>query len=407
MKSTTTKPATRRKFANWVDAYREYTQHQEACGKFHTWIALSTIASTVRRNVWLDRKQWTIFPNLYVGIIGPTGDGKTTAADIGIDLIMQLKKLEIVQERATSYYILELMQDLTNKQSSACFTLYAPEMKNFMTDMNKSDLVTVLTSFYTCPSYREYRTKGQLKDGSYYRFKNICINILACSTPEWLTTGTSVDDISGGFTGRFVYVYSDGSTRSCPFPEDDIPQDVLDMKHDLVHDLQTISALKGNFVISDEAKALYRPWYKNRMQECKDERLVGYYSRKRDTVLKVAMLLSLATKNTLEVTADDINAAWRTLSECEDKMGEAFSGVVEDPALKYQDLVLSQLSSSPGMQLTRAELLRKNYHKFDYVVLDRIVANLEARRVTESSVRRTPKGKSEVVYRVIDVGLNT
>jgi len=397
---------TKREFANWIEAYREYTQYQEACGKFHTWIALSTIASVVRRNVWLDRKQWKLFPNLYVGIIGPTGDGKTTAADISVEILTELKlnqKLEVVQERATSFYVLELMQQLTNKVGSACFTLYAPEMKNFMTDMNKGELVTILTSFYTCPSYREYRTKTQIKDGDYYKYKEICINVLACSTPEWLTMGTSAEDVYGGFTGRFIYVYNAGSTRSCPFPEDDIPQHVLDMKPRLIHDLQIIGNLVGNFVIDDDAKMIYRVWYEDRMKECTDERLRGYYSRKRDTVLKVAMLLSLATKNALEITVDDMNAAWKTLADVEQKMGDAFAGIVEDPALRYQDLVTAQISTSPGMQISRAELLRKNYHKFDYVVLDRITTNLHGRGIIEVTNQRAKGGRIEIMYRMIDV----
>lgn len=400
MKSTSSK----RKFSNWLSAYTRYTRYQEACKKFHLWIGLSTLASAIRRNVVLDRKQWNIFPNLYVGIVGPTGDGKTTAADIGTRLLMQVKGVEVVQERATSYYLLELMQQLTQKQHAATFTIYAPEMKNFITDMNKTDLVSALTSFYTCPDYREYRTKGQLKDGGFYTFENVCINVLACSTPEWLTTGTTVDDISGGFTGRFVYVYNDGSARSCPFPEDDIPQDVLDMEKDLVHDLRLIAALKGRFVISDSAKAIYRPWYENRMDECKDERLIGYYSRKRDTILKVAMLCSLAEKNTLELTGRDIKTAMRFLSLIEDKMSEAFAGVVEDPALKYRDLVVAQISRSPGYQLSRVELLRKNWHKFDDQVLGRILDNLVSSRVIEINVMRTAQGRAEQVCKLIDSG---
>lgn len=399
-----TTPAPKRKFSNWLSAYVRYTRYQEACKKFHIWIGLSTIASAVRRNVLLDRKQWKIFPNLYVGIIGPTGDGKTTAADIGVRVLGQVKGVEIVHERATSYYILELMEQLTKKQHAATFSLYAPEMKNFITDMNKSDIVAVLTSFYTSPDYREHRTKGQLKDGGYYKFENVCINVLACSTPEWLTTGTTVNDISGGFTGRFVYVYCEGSKRSCPFPEDDIPQDVIDMEKDLVHDLRIMSALKGRFVISDGAKVVYRSWYDKRMDECRDERLLGYYSRKRDTILKVAMLCSLSEKNSLELTGRDIKTAMRILNTIEDKMGQTFAGVVEDPALKYRDLVLAQISRAPGFQLTKAEILRKNWHRFDDLVLTRILDNLVTSRVVTLKQMRTSDKKIEQVCKLIDTG---
>jgi len=116
------------------------------------------------------------------------------------------------------------------------------------------------------------------------------------------------------------------------------------------------------------------------------------------------MLCSLAEKNTLELTGRDIKTAMRFLSLIEDKMSEAFAGVVEDPALKYRDLVVAQISRSPGYQLSRVELLRKNWHKFDDQVLGRILDNLVSSRVIEISVMRTAQGRAEQVCKLIDSG---
>jgi len=390
---------------SWIDTYIQYTRHQEASVKFHNWIGLYTIASTVGRNIYIDRKLWKIFPNLYVAIIGPTGDGKTTAADIGVLRILRsIPDVEIIIEKATSYYLLELMHQLTTKKGECCCNLYAPEMKSFIGDLNKTELVTFLTSMYTCPDAPEYRTKQQLQKGGIYKFKNVCINLLACSTPEWLTTGTTTDDISGGFTGRFVYIYEDSITRHSPFPEDLITQATLDLEKDLIADLNHIKTLKGQFIITDQAKAEYILWYMDRQKECKDERLKGYFSRKRDLVFKVAMLISLSEDDSLVIDEDILKQTWKLLADTETKMATAFSGVTDDPSMKYKDSVLSQIARAPAQQITRSDMLRKNWNRFDGMVLDRIITNLVDMKVIQMGSKVTIRGK-DALYRLIDTGV--
>ena len=392
---------TRKCTKSWLDTYTDYTQFQEAPEKYHTWAGLSTIASAVRRNVYLPRGYFSIYPNLYIAIVGPTGLTKTTSADIGIDLLEQIKGIELMKEKLTSFFVLEHFDKLTKAKGECCITIYAPEMKNFLGDLNKTETVALLTSFFGCPNSPAYRTKG----GGVYQFKDVCINLLVCSTPEWLTVGTTTDEIAGGFTGRFLYVFEDDTPRSCPFPEDFVTPNILSLKQDLIDDLIHISNIKGQFIISSQARALYMVWYNHkRKDECQDERMLGYYSRKRDTVFKLAMLLSLAQDDSLVIDEDILNLTFQMLAELEIKMVQAFSGVVDDPALKYKDTILSQIATAPGQNLTRSALLRKNWNKFDGQVLDRIVTNLCDARVIVSKVQHTGN-RTDIVYQLIDTGM--
>ena len=88
---------TRKCTPNWIDTYLRFTTFQEAPEKFHLWTALSTIASAVRRSVCLPRGYFNIYPNLYVAIVGPTGITKTTSADIGIELLEEVKDMELMK----------------------------------------------------------------------------------------------------------------------------------------------------------------------------------------------------------------------------------------------------------------------------------------------------------------------
>jgi len=391
---------TRKCKSNWVDTYLEFTQYQEAPEIYHIWIGLSTLASTVKRNVFLPRGYFNIFPNLYTAIVGPTGITKTTAADIGIELIEGLKDMELMKEKLTSFFVLEHFDKLTKAKGECCITIYAPEMKNFLGDLNKAEIVAMLTSFFGCPNSPAYRTKG----GGVYQFKDVCINLLVCSTPEWLTLGTTTDEIAGGFTGRFLYVFEDTTTRSSPFPEDLITPTIMAYKQDLIDDLKHISTLKGKFILTDQAKAEYIIWYNRRGDECQDERMLGYYARKRDVVFKVSMLVSLAQDDSLVIDEDILRKTFKLLSNLEVKMVQAFAGVVDDPALKFKDLILSQIAVTSGQTLTRSELLRKNWNKMDGQTLDRIITNLVDARVIKSQSKY--KGNQvDIVYTLIDSGM--
>lgn len=390
----------------WLDTYLSYTRFQQAPTLFHTWVGLSTLASALRRNVHIFRGFYKLFPNLYVAIVGPTGVTKTTAADIGVGLMLtsvnlgtsvlqQIPDITVIQGKATSWYLLHWFGGVSQSGKDCCCTIYSGEMKDLLSDLNKTELVALLTSIFTCQDTYDHHTKS----GGQLTLKNICINLLACSTPEWLVTGTTVDEIAGGFTGRFVYVYSDADERSVAFPEDFVTPDVLALKDDLVHDLYHISRIKGKFVITPQAKAEYIIWYNGRKSEWKDERLVGYYARKGDLVLKLSMLLSVSESDALVIDENILHTAWKLLTQVEEHMVDAFSGIVDDPALKYKDSVLSQIARAPGQTISRADLLRKNWNKFDGVILDRIIANL-----TDARIIKCENKTGQIWYTLVDVG---
>ena len=73
--------------ASWIDEYLLYTENQESPPLFHRWCALSTIAATVNRRVWLDRRArngavyFTTYPGqLSVWLVAGAGRCKKSTA---------------------------------------------------------------------------------------------------------------------------------------------------------------------------------------------------------------------------------------------------------------------------------------------------------------------------------------
>lgn len=382
---------------NWLDVYIQYTTSQQAPERYHKWIGISTIASALGRNVFMDRGYFKLFPNLYTGLVGPTGITKTTAANIGSSMLNDVSKLkpqlciELMRGRITSYYLYEWFNQVSSAQKDCICSIYAPEMKNFLSELNKTDMVTLLTDFYECPDDPEYRTKG----GGSLKFRNVCINLLICTTPEWLITGTSSDEIAGGFTGRFIYIFADTDERSIAFPEDFLTPKIQRIRLDLVTDLMHMATLNGQFVMTDQARAEFILWYDQRKSEWKDERLIGYYARKGTLVLKLCMILSISRSDTLVIDEDILHDSWKLLKQTEEVMGGVFSGLVSDPSLRYKDYVLALLARATNQTMTRVEILRKGWNRFDGIILDRIITNLIDMHVVEQVP--TP---GMVVYRI-------
>ena len=72
----------------WLQAYRRYVFKQESPDLFHFWTAMTMISSALRRHVWIDRKAYTIFPNLYVFLVEESAAArKSTAMELGLSLL--------------------------------------------------------------------------------------------------------------------------------------------------------------------------------------------------------------------------------------------------------------------------------------------------------------------------------
>src|SRR5687767_6761146 len=82
----------KRRLSDWISAYLEYADDTEPPLSYHTWIGLSTIASALQRRVFLRWGYDTIFPNLYVVLIGPSGRcRKGTAMRLGYNILKEVQ----------------------------------------------------------------------------------------------------------------------------------------------------------------------------------------------------------------------------------------------------------------------------------------------------------------------------
>ena len=250
----------------WLDAYREYTQNIEAPQSFHLWTGISTIASVLQRKVWVSfpKHLLTTFPNMYIVLTSPPGVcRKGTIINTSLDLLRKLKGPYILANDITREKMLREMRDnpiqtrIDNDQiihhSVSCI---AEELSTLLGIKDNYMLVT-LTALWNADKLYKYSTKGQGED----EIPNVFLNILAGTTPDWLSSSLPREAVGGGFTSRVVFVCETKPGTRKSLTDTELPDLPDELKDDLLDDLGNMFKLKGEVAWEKDAGTLYDDWY--------------------------------------------------------------------------------------------------------------------------------------------------
>jgi len=326
-----------RHFSDWLSAFVEYASYGEAPYKMLFWTGVSTIAGALRRRVWLDMKYFQWVPNFYVIMVAPPGIvSKSTTASIGMNLLKQIDGPKFGPDVVTWQ---ALVQDLSKATEMvldtstgeylpmSCLTIASSEFGTFLNPDDR-EMVDVLVSLWDGQKgVFEKVTKSSGNDS----IENPWINIIACTTPAWIHGNFPEYMIGGGFTSRCVFVYTEKKRQEIAYPDEQVPAGFHAMQQKLVHDLEIISQMVGQFDLSPEAREWGRAWYashwKNPPPNLNNEQFGGYLARKQTHIHKLAMALSAAKSSELIISAQTLSAAEEIVSALEADMPKVFSRI--------------------------------------------------------------------------------
>lgn len=355
-----------RHYPNLIDAYLAYTEGHESTVRVRKWSIISVIAAALERKVYLNRGYYTLYPNLYVFIIGRSGlIKKSTSTGIAVNLVRELSDIRIMSERMTASSIIEQLSLCGRKyregekllNQSALFA-YASELSVFLEEVF-GDVSTLLTTFYDCIP------NDATKPWVYYtigrgerKIFGPCLNILGASTKAWLKRCIPRSEMEGGFTSRIMFVVENNlPEKLIAWPEIDDNQELVRLK--IVADLKTIHRLVGCMKPTDEARQLFSKWYEHHMRKVlpmtQDPRMVGYMGRKGDTILKLATIHSVAQRDDLIIDKDDLKWAEDEMNVLEPDWRLAFDGMGLKPSLNYEIMELIK----KRMRVKKEELLHE------------------------------------------------
>lgn len=358
-----------RKLGNWLAAYAAYTAQTESPESFHLWVGLGTIAGAAQRKVTLTLQHFDVYCNIFVILVGPAGKvKKTTALRIGQNLLKRVPSVHFTTKAGSAAALIKQFADLPSKEHQS-LTAYSYELGSFL-GSNSTEMVDFVTDIYDGNPDWDKQTilRGMEK------IPRPWFNIMGATTPRWLGDHLPSTAVEGGFVSRTIWVYSDKRILK---PMAGMTPEIRRLQDDLVNDLTHISTLSGEFCLQPEAQELYEQWRLDpaRFPDIPDDRTSGYYERKHIHVLKLAMLLSLAEKDDLIITAKDVKAALAVLDATEPGMAKAFSAVGRNTYSTDLDRIKAQISGSPkGM--SRGAIIARNYHALNKQQIDEILEML-------------------------------
>lgn len=376
---------------DWISEYIQYvTDATESPTKFHWWSAATAISATLKRNTWIDRKLWRLYPNLYVVLVGRPGLGKGAAMHPALDLMKKAGTVNVLSDRITMEYVLEKLskgfprvhQGSNNGQptlklgTESAALLVSTELSVFITASQFS--ITALSDLWDSKEgVYQYGTRGK----GEYNIQSPCVSLFGGSAQEWLVKSIPADAVGGGFTRRVNFVLATKKDKKVPWPKAYITG-----PDDLVEDLRTISILRGEFNFTPGARKIFERYYNScEPNEFDDEATCVYKTSKWANASKLAQVISASRGDSLEINELDLQMAINKVEEVVDDLKIVFRSVGESTLASASEKVLKFVETKG--YASRGDILARNWHHMTSGDLDIIIATFrEAGTVGERQV---------------------
>lgn len=347
---------------SFIPNYLEYAKGSEAHPTYHTFSALVALSSIISRRVWIDMGFFNVYPNLYVILVGPAGNRKTSAMSVAKGMIRELKKdvpfsaecvtkeKLIIDIRDQERVVPEMPKEFEKQKIYSPMTIMVTELSEFL-GAGGVGMINFLTTIYDQDFY-DHRTKNKgdvLITGPF-------LNLLACTTPDWITTYLRTDVISGGFSRRAIFVLETGKSGRIPFPE--VTPAMRQAWDVCMAYARTLLRVKGAFKWDPEARKFFEDWYRA-LDIPKDPMVTGYYETKHIQLLKVSMLLALSESTNLVLRLEHLKAGLALLGMVEENLARVFSGIGRNVLNASTQKVLDLLGIQPEQELKQGDTIRK------------------------------------------------
>jgi len=297
---------------------------------------------------------FTIYPNLYIVLVGDAGNRKTSAMHSAERLLLEIGNVPLSAECVSKEQLILDMVDQERAmeglpESYARQRIYSPlivcasELSEFL-QISGAGMIGFLTDVYDKQTDYEHKTKN--KGCSIIR--GPFLNLIACTTPEWITNYLKADIISGGFSRRAIFVYESEKAGRIPFPK--ITPDMQQCWERAVLYGRALQNVRGPFTWLPETRDFYADWY-TKLDIPKDPNTKGYYETKHIQALKIAMLVALSQRTDLVLRPDDFTGALAILTLVEQNLSRVFQSMGKNQLNAASTKLLDILRASPTTEV--------------------------------------------------------
>ena len=406
-----------RKLPDLVEAFAEYMGSSDAPKQYIKWAMLGVVAGALERKVWLVKDHDTgWYPNLYLFLVGPAGSGKSTVAESAVSFLYELDGVDFLSDDINGASLFEDLRSIGARKKfswmndlypHSAATLFSSEASETFSAQYKNDgLITKLTSLYNgglLGWHMKHGTGRSTLGGGRHTVLNPCINILACSTAQWLITKCiTKNDAAGGFGSRIILVVAKEELRARNEWESASQPKDMNLRRDIIEDLRAVHKMQGPFHTSpcfrdawSECTRKYNAW---KEMQASQGIMGGYQQRKLTQLCKVTMCLAAARRSDLVLMGKDLEDAWSMLNEIEPAMIEVLDELELSPEARLRREIIGHLRRTERQQVTKAEIHRL-FPKQDHLQVEMAIKGL----VTVGKLVATDVTASRTLYQIIGV----
>lgn len=330
-----------------LEKYLNLTQETEMPRIFCRWAFLSAAATCLGRRVQFEHGHTTIYPNMYVMLVGSPASRKSTAIknirkflenagyeNFGPTKSSKQKFLLDWQEKSEGGNLMEMLEKDFNEPSE--MFICSEEFLDFI-GLGNFDFISLLTTMWDNLSEYEER----VKNSSSSKIINPTLNLLGAATPVNLALGIPKEASGQGFMSRVIFIHSDPVDKKITFPPKPCPK----IKQELVEFFTALHGFQGTVDCSPSAAKLIDAIYK-RWENVFDVKLEYYAGRRLDHLLKLCCVIA-ACNFSSTITEANVIEANTYLLQAELSMDKALTYFGNARNLEASNKVLDVIRASP------------------------------------------------------------
>lgn len=297
---------------SFFDLYFRYVGNTEVPTFYNRWCPVACIGAMLGRQCWFIHGHWTLYPNMYVMLIGEPAARKTTAIGLARKMLQWTGYDRFSADKSSKERFLydllnadpdapadvEEMMELTLEEPSERFVV-ADEFTDFVGKHNL-EFLTMLSRLWD--SLDEY--KHPKLHGKSIVVPKPTVSILSASQPEMLYSAFPPEAIGQGIMSRFLMVYGEPTGKKITFPDPPRKEHIFA----LLTRLNEIKAkVVGPITMTATAAILLDEMYNNAVG-VDDYRFSHYNNRRFTHLVKLSMILAAMDCRTQIQTQDAIRA---------------------------------------------------------------------------------------------------
>lgn len=291
---------------------------------------------------------FTWSPNFYIIFVAKPGIAtKSTSINNGAKLLREVPGIKFGPDAITWQALISSLAESKELvplpdgsfEAMSCLTFTSSEFGSLV-DLQDRQMVNILVDLW---DGKDGGWKKATKTQGNDTIDNPWLNIMAATTPSWLSDNLPRQMMGGGFTSRCIFVFAEKKRSLVAYPSRLVtPGEFSKLQDDLVHDLEQISLLHGEVHLTEEAFQFGEIWYQDHYRKVLAgiEDASGYMARKQAHMHKLAIVLSASSREDLIITDKELAVADKILEALEADMGRVFQLIqTTEPMEKVSRLI--------------------------------------------------------------------